>query len=206
MEPLFDLYGRTLCVGQGNPAACLDALLRMNSDTKRWRTPITAYLGVGAEPARALRASEALALCGVIASLRSPLHTIGMGLLTGFQALVLAAGRPGHRHLLRHALVSVGTLDLEELPLPNGELGLTAQRNGPSLRAQAQALLRVEIAQLSRRLGLSAGLWQAPRILSAQETIQAGLADSLVPALLPPIAFTRQAASPFTPTHEHTQF
>jgi hypothetical protein len=125
MEPLFDLQGRTLCVGQGNPTAALDALLRMNNDRKRWRTPITLYLGVGNDSARALRATE--------------------------------------------------------------------------------ALLRVEIAQLSRQLGLSPGLWQRPRVLSAQQTIQAGLADSLVPTFSPQIALSHQPSRDITPAHEQTQ-
>jgi hypothetical protein len=108
MQPLFDLTGRTIAIGGTLPTdAVVDALLRMNADPRRWRTPITLYLGVRAEPQYRINAIEALQICFLIRSLRSPTHTVAIGLLHGFEPLVLAAGKAGQRHVLPSVLISL---------------------------------------------------------------------------------------------------
>ena len=130
MEPLFDLAGRTVAIGAGLPMeAVIDALLRMNACPKNWRTPITLYLGIGSEQRRGLRACEAILACALIRSLRSPVHTVGLGLMHGFEPLVLAVGQPGQRHLLPQSLIFLGELEVDDVhQLPNGNLGLAACR------------------------------------------------------------------------------
>jgi len=181
MEPLFDLWGRTVAVGGSLPMdAVSDALLRMHS-AKKWQTPITLYLGVRSEPQRRISAAEALQICALIRSLRSPVHTVGLGLLHGFEPLVLAAGKPGQRHLLPSALISLGGLEVDDVPLPNGTVGLSHRNHGPSLRDQACILMTNQIRELAVELGLPGKLWARPRVITAAHAVNLGFADQIVP-------------------------
>lgn len=177
-EPLFDLRGRTVAVNPHVPLAnTLDSLLRLHADPQRWREPITLYLGLHTDFHQPLPALDALMICGVIASLRSRVITVGLGLLTGHEALVLAAGC--ERYLLPQALVCVGGTDVAHLP--NGFPGLNP--NESSLRTQACEQIHHEISSLIRQLGLAPDLWRKPQILSAEKAIKLRLADQLVPAI-----------------------
>jgi len=182
-EPLFDLSGRTVCLTPRLPLEfTIDFLLRLHADPEHWKKPITLYLGLNTDFQRPLRAVEALALCGIIASLRSPTNTVCIGLATGYEALVLAAGK--ERHLLPQSLVSVGENELE---LPNGNLGLNP--SGSSYRIQAQEQIHSRIDDLIQHLKLSPDLWRKPQILSATQAVKFRLADKIVPQLNPPLPF-----------------
>jgi len=200
VEPLFDLAGRTVAFGGSLPTdAVIDALLRMNACPKNWRTPITIYLGVGSERRHGIRALEAIQTCSLIRSLRSPVHTVGLGLLPEFEALVLAAGQPGQRHLLPHALISLGGLDVDDIThLPNGSVGLGHHYREPSLREQAKSLIKIQIQQLTKELGLPRNLWSRPRMITATQAIKLGMADALVPIPTPQLILNFEKS----PDHE----
>jgi ATP-dependent protease ClpP protease subunit len=133
-----------------------------------------------------LTAIEAVQMCSLLPSLRSAVHTVGLGLLHGFEPLVLAAGHPGHRHLLPHALISIGGLEVEGVPqLPNGTVGLAHHHQGLSLREQAKAMITTQIRQLSKDFRLPRDLWTNPRVITAAQAVQVGLADALVPSINP---------------------
>lgn len=183
-QPLFDLNGRTVCVGSGIvPRTIIDALLRMNADPSHWQTPITIYLGTGSDQESPLRATDALLFSSVLSSIRSPVHTVGLGMLRGFEALVLAAGQRGHRFLLPHALVCIGEIQIGELQLPNGKPGLGNHTDRLSLRDQAKGLLTEEIDRIGQGFGLPPTLWIVPRVLTANQAIVENIADQLVPRL-----------------------
>jgi hypothetical protein len=177
-EPLFDLRGRTVAVNPHVPLAnTLDSLLRLHADLRRWREPITLYLGLHTDFHQPLPALDTLMICGVIASLRSRVVTVGLGLLTGHEALVLASG--SERFLLPQALVCVGGADATHLP--HGFPGLNP--SDASLRTEACEQINREISSLIRQLGLAPDLWRKTQILSADKAIKLGLADQLVPAI-----------------------
>jgi hypothetical protein len=183
-HPLFDLHARTLAIGHGAPlATVIDALLRMNGDSRRWKTPITLYLGVGSATELTVSASDALALSSVIRSMRSAIHPIGIGVLRGFEAIVLASGSRCHRHLLPDAVVCIGGIELAEFQMPNGTVGLN--RHGPTLREQAKVLLAGNIRRFAQRTGLPTDFWDETRVLDAQSAVSVGLADHLVPLINP---------------------
>jgi hypothetical protein len=182
MEPLFDLEGRTIPIGGVmSIESVLDALLRMNASPKRWKTPITIYLGIGGERWRGLHAMEAMQICSLIRCLRSEVTTIGLGFIYEYDAIVLASGKPGKRHLLPHTLISLGELDVDYVPLPNVGIGLLNENQTPSLVAQAKQLVAAQIHELTTELGLSRKVWGHPRIITASQAIELGLADVLVP-------------------------
>jgi hypothetical protein len=181
---LVDVRGRTVCVSSKTSLeGVLDAILRMNADGCNWRKPITIYICAGNKSEMSSNAVDTLVLCDVIQSLRSRVFTIGMGLLTSCEALALAAGERGHRYLLPHSIICIGQQEPENLPLPNGCMGLRNHTNGPSIRTQVHSLLETQINGMVRQLGLPVELWQEPAILSARQAIAAGFADCIAPAL-----------------------
>lgn len=182
--PLFDIKARTLAIGHGVPlSVAMDALLRMNGDSRRWKTPVTLYLGVGSGTECALSGSDALALASVIRSMRSPVHPIGLGVLRGFEAVVLVSGLPGKRYLTQDAMVCIDGLASVEISLPNGSMGI--QPHNMSLREQAKTLIVNHLVQFATHNGLPPRFWDEARVISAQDAIQARLADHLVPQLSP---------------------
>lgn len=199
--PLYDLAGRTLCVGSGaSVAEAVDALLRMNASPNSRQTPITLYLGLGGQKEPPLSALEAVQLSSLIGALRSPVHTVGIGLLRGFEMLVLAAGQRQHRHLLPHALLCVSEIEISNLQLPKGAAGLNTRSH--SLRELARTLLTGQIRCLASQLGLAPGLWDHPRLLTARQAIELGLADQLVPTFSPQPMHSHELA----PTPPSPQF
>ena len=183
IEPLVDLEARILCVSATIPTTVVvDRLLRLQSG-RDWQRPIWLYLpgadGPGTE-APTLSAMDFLTLHAIFRSLRSPVHGVGLGLLRGFEPLLLAACQPGHRYLLPSALCYVGALAVDRLPFSH-ELGL-AVASGASLREQAAHLIRGQLDSILAQLQTPASLWQGPpRLFSAQACIAAGLADRIVP-------------------------
>jgi ATP-dependent Clp protease protease subunit len=106
VEPLFDIRGRVVSFNAHTPVEMtIDALLRLHADPKRWQKPITLYVGLGMDFQRPAKTIEALSVCGVLGCLRSPIHTVAVGIINQSNALVLAAGNPGHRYMLPHSMV-----------------------------------------------------------------------------------------------------
>jgi ATP-dependent protease ClpP protease subunit len=193
MEPLFDLGGRTVCLTYRTPLESLiDALLRMHAGDD-WQSPITLYVGFSSRGPRWLGAMDALQICDILHGLRSEVHTIGSGLMQGFEPLVLAAGKRGKRFLLRNSLVRVGPLVLEELPLPGTDFGLGAGRDSASMRDQAHSILSGRIHRLIGELAVDQKVWQSDQLLTADQALRLGLADHLAPVL------------PHLPEHHHAR-
>ena len=78
----------------------------------------------------------------------------------------------------------MGPLEIADLPLSDA-IGLDQRHQGPSLRDQARALIQAQLDHILTGLHLAPGLWQAPRVLSAEAAIKAGLADAIVPIHTP---------------------
>lgn len=189
IEPLLDFEGRVICLSPRTPVSVfIDRLLRLHS-APAWRDPITLYLAgaddVGASPQRTLSALEFLQLHSIFKSLRSRLDATALGLLTGFEPLVLASCAKGKRCMLPTAMACVGPLEIGDLPLSNA-IGLgNRNHNGPSLRDQAHALVQAQLDHILDELNLAPGLWRAPCVLTADLAISMGLADAIVPIHTP---------------------
>ena len=182
---LTDINARTLCGNsRSSVESLIEALLRMQN-APSWERPIFFYLGLGKTGQPPMDALDILSLCDTIRVLRSPVHTFALGLLSGLEPLLLASGQTGHRYVLPHAMVAVGAVANVSLPLPNGVVGLRPNPREPSLQHQGQDWLQLQVEGLTRELGLSPHFWSHPRILGADQIIQAGLADTLLPARTP---------------------
>lgn len=162
-EPLFDLGGRTLCVGS-DVTTVVDGLLRLQNTADHQR-PITIYV-VGTPTITPLPPTDILMLCSLMRSLRSPTVTIGMGILNSALPLILAAGTH-RRYLLRHSLISLTPLKWDLLGLTRAPIGLGHRRHQPTpqeaLESQAHALLA--------ELKLDVGLFTSERLLTAEEAV-----------------------------------
>jgi len=188
IEPLLSLEDRLLSFSSRTPVAVvIDLLLRLHN-APEWRDPITLYFcgadDEGVRPQRTLSALEFLQLHSVLQRLRSEVHPTALGLTAGyFESLLLASCARGKRHLLPSAMLCVGPLEIADLPLSNA-IGLGNQQ-GPSLLDQARVLVQAQLDHVLAGLHLSPGLWQVPRVLSAEAAISAGLADAIVPIHTP---------------------
>ena len=166
-ESLWDLSGRTVCLGR-DIHAVVDGLLRLQN-TKDHAAPITLYL-VGSPTTPPPSPNDALMLCSVLRSLRSPVTTAGMGLLHPTQTLVLASGT--HRRcLLPHAMVSLAPLLWQIVQRP---LGLHASATAPD------ALLDSQLSELLCEIKLEPDLFATERLLTAEQAIAHRLADEIV--------------------------
>jgi len=184
MEPLFDLPGRVLALGTGaSTCAVIDALLRFHAGKQNAR-PITLYV-VGADGGTPLPAADALLLTGVIRVVRPPVRTVGLGLLQGWQPLVLACGTVGERFLLPQTLLAPGRLDLSAASMPRRPVGLYQVAPLPR-RDTIEECLQKQFESLLSDLNLSPELFTEPRIWTAQEAVTNHLADQVVERILTP--------------------
>lgn len=183
-EPLVSIEARLLCLSKRTPIAIVtDRLLRLQNES-RWRQPILLYL-LGADDGdgssqSSLSALDFLTLYSVLRTLRSPVHGVALGLLRGYEPLVLAACERGHRLLLPTAMACVGPFEIGQLPLSDTAVGLTHSA-GLSLREQAKTLVQAQLNVILNELGLDPSFWQQPKVLMAESTIKIGLADAIVP-------------------------
>jgi hypothetical protein len=127
---------------------------------------------------------------------------VGLGLMHGFEPLVLAVGQPGQRHLLPQSLIFLGELEVDDVhQLPNGSLGLANKIHRPSIREQAKSLIKTQIRQLTKELGLPRNLWRRPRMITATQAIKLRMADALVPIPTPQLILNFEKS----PDHEIIQ-
>lgn len=185
MEPLFDLRGRIVAIGTGaTTSAVVDALFRMQAAKQRSR-PITVYMVGATVESTPLLAGDALLLADVIRSIASPVRTVGFGMLTGWQPLLLACGSPGERFLLTRSLVALGPLDWNGLALPKNPIGLQPQAS-PQPSSAIRQQLHGQLQRLLTELNLESDLFADHRLLNADEAIASRLADRVFqPALKP---------------------
>ena len=175
-EPLTDYSARILCLGH-EVTTTIDGLLRLQN-TRDHKKPITLYVVGTTSSTPPLPLGDAVTLCSVIRSLKSPVVTMGLGFLQPTQALVLAAGT-GKRWLLKHSLVHLAPM--QGLPRLNlGFNGLAQQKN--IFETQFEALLA--------ELKLSPSLFQTEQHLDAQQAIENNLADETINAPHPQIKAT----------------
>lgn len=171
-EPLWDLDGRTLSLGF-DVSLTVEALLRLQNAAD-YQRPISLYL-IGSPSAATLSPTDALMLCGLIRTLRSPVQTIAMGILQQAQPLLLAAGT--HRRvLLPHSLIALGPLRWQATPSTLDPIGL----NHVGQRNAAQAVLAGQVEQLMKHLKLDPKLFTVERLLDANGAIACGLADEVI--------------------------
>jgi hypothetical protein len=163
-------------------AELLDMLLRMQS-AENWQQPLTLYLVPGP---KTIEPGDALTLIQVLRVLRSPVRTAALaGLLQGCEPLILAAGKPGYRYVLPNTLVSAGPIDPGSPPLPKCPVGLAHLRDATVSPWEAvRDLLQHQLQQVYAEFNLEP-LWHTPKILTAAQAIQVGLADAIVPSLSP---------------------
>ena len=119
--------------------------------------------------------SSGLALIDVIAHVRAPVFTIGIGMVASMGAIILACGHPGHRYTLPHTRImlhgvsgnSFGKLDEVQ----------SAMRLHRSLEAEVEELLleRLTINRIQLRR-----LLRQERFLSAREATQMGVIDHIL--------------------------
>jgi hypothetical protein len=176
-EPFWDLTGRTLSLGS-DVSATVDGLLRLQN-TADYQRPITLYV-YGSPSQPALSPTDALMVCALLQTLRSPVQTIGMGLLTPTQALVLAAGT--HRRcLIRHTVISLSPMKWENVPAARNPISFGHPTPLPSPRA----MLDEQLEQLLAELKLAPDLFRSDRLLTAEEAVLNHLADIVVTRPLP---------------------
>jgi len=185
MEPLFDLDARILAIGTGvTTNAVVDGLLRLHA-SKRFTRPITLYIVGGTEGTAPLPAVEAMLLAGVMRTVRSPIRTVGLGLLTGWQPLLLACGTIRQRSLLPQTLLNLGPLKWDCLTLKRGPIGLQPAP-WQSAHHQTELLLQKQLRGLLAELKLSPKLFASNRVWTAHMAIKHQLADRVVERLVTP--------------------
>lgn len=183
MEPLYDFRGRVLPIGTGlGTNAIVDGLLRLHA-CKQYAKPITIYI-VGGTNEPALSPVEAMLIAGVLRMVRSPLRTVGLGLLTGWQPLLLACGTVGQRYLLRHTLVSVTPPEWGH-GLPKTIIGLHQSANEPMHR-QTERTLQLQHRELMAELKLPPDFFSTHRLLDSKTAVAVGLADHVVERIITP--------------------
>jgi ATP-dependent protease ClpP protease subunit len=187
-EPLWDLAGRTLCLGH-DVSNTIEGLLRLQNATN-YQRPITLYI-YGSPSMPAPSPTDAMLVCALIRVLRSPVQTVGMGLIQSAQSLVLAAGTH-RRYLIRHALVSLSPMKWETVPSARAAISFGQQTPSRSPRTQ----LEEQFEQLVSELKLDPELFQSDQLLPAEAAVQHQLADVVVTQPLPQITPTQE------PSHE----
>jgi len=175
-EPLTDFSARILCLSH-EVTATIDGLLRLQN-TRDHKKPITLYVLGTTSSTPPLPLGDAITLCSVIRSLKSPVQTCGMGFIQPTQALVLAAGT-GKRWLLKHSLVHLA-------PLP----GMTRLNLGFNGLAQGKNIFETQFEALLVELKLSPSLFQTEQHLDAQQAIANNLADETINSPHPQIKAT----------------
>lgn len=178
-DPLIDFDSRLLNFSANTPTnLVVDLLLRLHN-AKNWAEPVTIYISPS-ENSSALTVLEFLKIHAVLRAIRSPVHTVALGMLRGYELLLLASGVKGHRHILEHSLLFVEPFGFEGLPFTDHPIGIEHVK-GTSLYEQATELLRAELAVVLRHMRLDATLFQTPRVLSAAQAIALGIADRVAP-------------------------
>ena len=189
-DPLVDLDARLLSISSNTPTPIvIDRLLRLQNGDD-WQKPITVYISP-AEDNRSIGVLDFLQIYAVTRVLRSPIHTVALGTLRGYDPLILAAGQRGHRHILNHSLICLEPFKFDGLPFCERPIGM-AQAPGASLREQAEKLLRAELDAIMQDLRLDRDLFKIPKIVSAEESIAKGLADAIVPIHTPRMVREKQ--------------
>lgn len=183
-DPLVDMDNRIINLSPRVPAEVfIDRLLRLQNHSD-WQKPITVYLTPCEEGKSSLGPLNFLQIHAVMRAVRSPLHTVALGMLRGYEVLLLAAGCKGHRHLLEHSVICLEPFNLDDLPFSSRHIGLD-QTVGGSLREQARQILQAELDCILKDLSLDAKLFRSPTIICAQDAIRFGVADSIVPIATP---------------------
>jgi len=196
MEPLFDLRGRIVAIGTGvTTNAAVDGLLRLHA-SKQFARPIRLYVVGGTEPTTVLPGVEAMLLAQVLGVIRSPIRTVGLGLLRGWLPLILACGTRGQRCLLPQTLLDLGPLSWDGLPLTRAPIGLQPPPR-KSAQQQTEKLLQKQLRSLLAELKLSAKLFATNRVWTAQMAVKHQLADKVVERMVVP------GLSPTTTSHPH---
>jgi ATP-dependent protease ClpP protease subunit len=201
MEPLFDFRGRVLPIGTGlTTNAIVDGLLRMHACNKHHAKPITIYV-VGGIDAASISAVEVMLITGVMRIVRSPIRTVGLGILTGWQPLLLACGTAGQRYLMRQTLLSVAPPDWNH-GLPKTVIGLHQSAHEPMHR-QTERTLQQQHRELLAELKLPPDLFTTHQLLDSKTAVATGLADQVVERILnPEISPSRKPSSHKFLSHE----
>jgi Clp protease len=179
MQPFLDIRGRTLGIGGSlSTEVAMDTLLRLQNagDSKR---PITVYCGIGSWEQQPLSTMEALQLSQLMRCLVSPIQTFALGLLRGGEALVLASGDKGRRHMLQSAMITFGEQEVDGIGLKPTGFGL----NSPTTcrKHELKTLMVAQVQRALRDLEITPAIWNSETILVAKSAIEAGFADLIVP-------------------------
>lgn len=179
LEPLLDFEGRTICLSTRTPVpVVIDRLLRLDNASKS-HDPITLYLLGGddseAPQPGAVSALEFLSLYSALRTLRSEIHGMAIGaVLSGFEALALAACTRGRRHILASTMLSIAPLGLESAPGFNPVLCTEAELLQSS---QARNMVAEQVESVVAALGLDLANWRTPMLFSATYALKLGIAD-----------------------------
>jgi len=175
-EPFWDLAGKTLYL---NPdvSKTLEGLLRLQN-TKDSQRPITLYI-IGS--ATTLPPEDALMVCSMMRALRSPVRTVGMGVLQHTQPLILAAGT-GERHLVQHSVIALSPLKWNNLPCARTPIGLNAIPG----TTPVQGILEEEMKQFLSTIKFDHQLFESEQILTASQALGHRLIDSVITKTIQP--------------------
>ena len=176
-EPLWDLAGRTLCLGH-DVSTTIEGLLRLQN-TADYQRPITLYI-YGSPSMPAPSPTDAMLVCALIRVLRSPVQTIGMGLLQTTQSLVLASGTH-RRFLIRHTLLALSPMKWDTVPAARAAISF----GQPMLLRSPRTLMEEQFEQLLAELKLNPGLFASEHLFTAEESVQRQLADTIVTQTTP---------------------
>ena len=177
-DPLVDLNARILSISVDTPTQIvIDRLLRLNN-AKNWQEPITIYISPS-EDSRSLTILDFLQIHAVLKICRAPIHTVALGMLRGFEVLLLANGTKGHRKILEHSLLCIEPFRFDNLPFADSPIGI-GQQQGASLREQAESLLRRELDTVFQELNLDPAVFHRSQIIGSERGISLGIADAVV--------------------------
>lgn len=171
--PFWDFHGRTMSLGRCD--VTIEALLRLQNSRHAER-PITVYI-LGTPNTETLTFEETMAICDVLRELRSPVQTVGMGLLTTTQSIVLAAGT-SRRLLLSHSILS-----LDEIVFRTSNTTRRVGINTGRITIPPEEVQEQQFLHLLTDLGISRSLIRLPRSIDAVEAIEHGFADQILQEL-----------------------
>lgn len=134
-------------------------------------------------------------------TVRSPIRTVGLGLLSGWHPLLLACGSSGQRYLLSHTLVSITPPEWGH-GLQKSIIGLHQSAHEPA-QQQTERLLQQQHRELLAELKLPPDLFATHQLLDSKTAVATGLADQVVERILnPEISPSRKPDSQKFLSHE----
>lgn len=176
-DPLVDSELRLLSFSANTPTQLVvDRILRLGN-AKEGQKPIKIYISP-TENGLSIPILDFLQIHAALKSIRSPVHTVALGTLRGYEVLLLAAGAKGHREILENSMLPIEAFRYDGLPFT---VTAVDPSQGKSLHEQAIELFRAELAVVLTNLQVDVTFFQVPQVISPKQAIALGIADRVVP-------------------------